>query len=396
MFRRSIAVWIAAAGAFLAMTGAALAHAVPDIPVRGYFNKGGSATIKVEIDIRCFAEEPVDEPYLQKWVLAESTEAEKKEYIDQARKLINDSVVFRFEPTGTFSPEFKFTFTTHGGKPLTKADDPVMVTGEWKTTITKETRGYRISATAGKTLSVQFLNHFDGQAMERFAVLFPGEDSFILDLSGHTLGSGNSQTSVDESQWVGPEATVGDRWATLTNMLRQGFVHVLPLGLDHIFFVLGLFFLSRKWRPLLYQVSMFTVAHTITLFLSTVGLVSVSSAIVEPIIAGSIAYVAIENLCRRQYSHWRLLVVFFFGLIHGLGFAGALANLNLPPASLIVGLLGFNAGVELGQLAVITLALGATFWIKDPKQYRKFVVVPGSILIALLGIFWMVQRITGA
>jgi hypothetical protein len=126
------------------------------------------------------------------------------------------------------------------------------------------------------------------------------------------------------------------------------------------------------------------------------GLVSVSSSIVEPIIAGSIAYVAIENIYRREYTHWRLLVVFVFGLIHGLGFAGALANLNLPPAALVIGLLGFNIGVELGQLTVIAIALGATVWLKDAEQYRQYVVVPGSALIALMGVWWMIERIVGA
>lgn len=404
--------FLGTAAACLALAGEARAHAIPDIPVRGYFNKGGAAAIKVEVDPRCFSKDPEQEPYLQKWVLDESSEAEKKTLVDQARKLIKDSIVFRFEPLGQLLPEFEFNFTTHDGKPLAKSDDPVMVSAEWKTTIPAGVKGYKIKAEEGGTLAVPFINHFDGKAIERVAVLFPGEDSFTLDLSGHGSspgaasekgagesggrGDGGSADKAHDSELVGPVATAGDRWATFRNFLKLGFIHVLPDGLDHILFVLGLFFLSREWRPLIYQVSAFTLAHTITLFMSTLGMISLSERIVEPIIAGSIAYVAIENIYRRKYTHWRLLVVFFFGLIHGLGFAGVLAGYDLAPAALFIGLVSFNIGVEFGQLAVITLAFGATFWLQEPEHYRKFVVVPGSALIALMGIFWMIQRIANA
>ena len=160
---------------------------------------------------------------------------------------------------------------------------------------------------------------------------------------------------------------------------------MLPLGLDHILFVIGLFFLSRKWKPIIYQVSVFTLAHTITLGLATLDLVSAPSNVVEPVIVASIAIVAIENILFPGYRHLRLLVVFFFGLIHGLGFAGALSAFQLDPASLMIGLLGFNVGVELGQLAVISLVFTATFWLKEEHSYRKFAVIPGSSFIAIMG-----------
>ena len=103
MFKRSV-IWMACAAFFSAAMGA-WAHAVPDIPVRGYFQKDGLAVIRVEVDTRCFAKDPEQEPYLQKWVLDESTEVEKKELVDLARKLIKDSVLFRFEPLGQVMPE---------------------------------------------------------------------------------------------------------------------------------------------------------------------------------------------------------------------------------------------------------------------------------------------------
>ena len=151
--------------------------------------------------------------------------------------------------------------------------------------------------------------------------------------------------------------------------------------------------LSRKFRPLILQVSVFTVAHTITLALATLGMVSAPSDWVEPIIALSIAIVALENVFFPGYRPNRLLVVFVFGLIHGLGFAGALSAFSLDPTSLAVGLFGFNLGVEFGQIAVLLLAFGATFWIREEKTYRKYVVIPGSLMIAAAGIYWTIERI---
>ncbi|MBP52157.1 MAG: hypothetical protein CMI27_03320, partial [Opitutae bacterium] len=183
-----------------------------------------------------------------------------------------------------------------------------------------------------------------------------------------------------------------DSQSTFFSFLRQGFVHVVPLGLDHILFVLGIYLLSRKWKPILLQVSVFTIAHTITLGLATLGMVSVPSNVVEPIIAASIAVVAIENIFFPGYRPHRLLVVFVFGLIHGLGFAGALSAFNLDSSSLLLGLLGFNIGVELGQLAVISMAALSTMKFSE-KDYRKLVVVPGSIVISIFGIYWTIERL---
>jgi len=173
-----------------------------------------------------------------------------------------------------------------------------------------------------------------------------------------------------------------------------GFIHILPKGLDHILFVLGLFLLSRKFRPLLWQVTAFTLAHTITLALSMYGLISVSSLIVEPLIALSIAYVGIENLLTRELKPWRIVIVFLFGLLHGMGFAGVLTELGLPESQFVTALLSFNVGVELGQLSVILLAFLAVFWIrKNHELYRKLVIIPGSLGISMMGLYWTIERI---
>jgi hypothetical protein len=173
-----------------------------------------------------------------------------------------------------------------------------------------------------------------------------------------------------------------------------GFTHILPKGLDHVLFVLGVFLLSRRIRPILMQVSAFTIAHSITLGLSMYGLVSVSPSIVEPLIALSIAYIAIENLIVTTFRPWRVALVFGFGLLHGLGFAGALREVGLPRSEFVTALVGFNAGVELGQLAVIAGAfLAVGYWYGDRIWYRQRIVLPASACIACLGVFWTVQRL---
>ncbi len=180
--------------------------------------------------------------------------------------------------------------------------------------------------------------------------------------------------------------------AVVWQYILLGFEHILPKGLDHILFVVGLFLLSARLRPLLWQVTAFTLAHTATLALSVYGLVRVSPAIVEPLIALSIAYVAIENLFTQKLQPWRPLVVFGFGLLHGLGFAGVLMELGAPVGGFVPALLGFNAGVELGQLAVIALAVLTVGWLRNRDYYRAAVVVPASALVAAVGLYWAAER----
>ena len=173
-----------------------------------------------------------------------------------------------------------------------------------------------------------------------------------------------------------------------------GFTHIVPLGLDHMLFVLGIFLLSGRVRSVLLQVSAFTVAHSITLGLTMYGLVTVSPRIVEPLIAISIAYIAIENIFLSELKSWRVALVFAFGLMHGMGFAGALKELGLPRSEFVTALLTFNIGVEAGQLAVI----GAGFlligwhWANRP-WYRNRIVVPASMMIACTAVYWTIVRL---
>ena len=175
--------------------------------------------------------------------------------------------------------------------------------------------------------------------------------------------------------------------------LALGFTHILPKGLDHILFVIGLFLLSTKLKPLLLQVTAFTVAHTLTLGLTIYGVFSLPPSIVEPLIALSIAYVAVENLVTTELKPWRVALVFAFGLLHGMGFAGVLADLGLPRAEFLTALLTFNVGVEIGQLSVIGLALVGVVGVLGKDWYRQRVVVPASLAIAAIGVYWTVERL---
>ena len=176
--------------------------------------------------------------------------------------------------------------------------------------------------------------------------------------------------------------------------LRLGFTHILPLGLDHILFVLSLYILEPRLRPVLWQATAFTVAHSITLGLAMYGFVRPPSAIVEPVIALSILFVAIENIVSRRLNPWRLAVVFGFGLVHGLGFASALTGLGLPRNAYFGSLISFNVGVELGQVTVILLAWALIGrWAAGKPWYHRRVVVPVSALIGLVAAFWTVQRV---
>ena len=176
--------------------------------------------------------------------------------------------------------------------------------------------------------------------------------------------------------------------------LSLGYRHILPLGFDHILFILSLFLLSPKLKPVLWQATAFTVAHSITLGLAMYSVIRVPSAVVEPIIAISIMYVALENIFSPKLKSSRIGVVFLFGLVHGMGFASVLTNLGLPKNSYVLCLLMFNIGVELGQITVILTAYFtlARFW-GSKLYYRKYIIVPMSVIITTIAAYWTVQRL---
>ena len=182
-------------------------------------------------------------------------------------------------------------------------------------------------------------------------------------------------------------------WEVFTRYIVIGFEHILPKGMDHILFVVGLFLFSARLGSLLWQVSSFTLAHTITLGLAMAGYVTAPPSIVEPLIALSIVYVAVENIFTSKLHAWRPVIVFLFGLLHGLGFASVLAEIGLPEGTFAAGLAGFNIGVELGQLAVIALCfLAVGLWFRHKPWYRSRITVPASLVVAAIGAWWFLER----
>ncbi len=171
-----------------------------------------------------------------------------------------------------------------------------------------------------------------------------------------------------------------------------GFTHILPGGLDHILFILGLFFLTRSFAALLLQMTLFTFAHSLSLGLSIYGIVSMPTVAVEIAIALSIAFIAIENLFCNHLSRWRPALVFCFGLIHGLGFAHCFRENLLPAGDFLPALFSFNIGIEFGQLTVVGIAYAvvATWW--KTESYHRLIARPASAIIAATGVYWAFER----
>ncbi len=181
--------------------------------------------------------------------------------------------------------------------------------------------------------------------------------------------------------------------SVFVNYIGIGFEHIIPKGWDHILFVVGLFLLAARAGPLLWQVTAFTLAHTVTLALATLDVISLPAAIVEPLIALSISYVCFENILTNRMSPWRPAVVFLFGLLHGLGFAGVLGDVGLSAEHFAASLIAFNVGVELAQLAVIAICLLTVgIWFQNRTWYRQVIVIPTSVVIGLVGLWWFIER----
>jgi hypothetical protein len=186
---------------------------------------------------------------------------------------------------------------------------------------------------------------------------------------------------------------------TIIEYIILGMEHIVPKGLDHILFIFGVFFFAVKLKPLLWQVTMFTLAHSLTLILASLKLVFIPASIIEPLIALSIGYVAFENIFQRQSKFHsrsntiRYAVIFFFGLIHGLGFAFVLEDIGLPTGQLILSLLSFNIGVEIAQIGLVVLAYLLMFYPSKQLWYQKAIQIPCSLVIGLIGIYWFFERV---
>jgi hypothetical protein len=391
------------------------------MPVHTFF-EGDSARIEVEIEVRVMAEKPDDAPDITQEQLDAIPEAEQAKLLADVLDYLAKAVDFEFVATGVFEPTFSAEFVGTQVDREKKMTDIMIVKATAEVKPPTAATGYRITSTLAAPPVIIFLNSVDGEQVPRVEPLFVGEQSFTLNFRDPPRAAARQRPKVQPPP-IGdrePEPGTGlepelepappiriprsemtqpsEQDSLLPNVLdflHQGFVHVVPRGLDHVLFVLGLFLMTRRWKPLFFQVTTFTVAHSITLALATFGVgFFLSGRTIEVIIALSLVAVAAENIWLRDYDQRRRLpLIFVFGLIHGLGFAGALSDLNLPPASLPSCLLGFNIGVELGQIAVVLVAALLCMKITSDETFRQKVTLPGSVAIGLAGLYFAVARL---
>lgn len=182
------------------------------------------------------------------------------------------------------------------------------------------------------------------------------------------------------------------RGAVFSRFLALGLEHIVT-GYDHLAFLAGLLLGARDLRAMLLIITSFTLAHSITLSGAALGWIALPSAVVEPAIAASILWVGLENLLRPNARRYRL--TFALGLIHGFGFAGLLGELGLPNEGLVLALVSFNLGIELGQAAIALVALPALLALRRFAWFERRALPVGSALVALAGLGWLLERVFG-
>lgn len=181
---------------------------------------------------------------------------------------------------------------------------------------------------------------------------------------------------------------------TLLQYVSLGFTHVLPYGFDHLLFILSIFFLNSNWKSLVIQCSIFTLAHSLSLGLAATGILAPNSNYIEPLIALSILFTSLENIIHSKVNPYRLLILFAFGLIHGMGFANALKEIGIPEEKFLSSLLSFNIGVELGQIVVLLLAyILISKWFAHKTWYKERIVYPICSIIGCVALYWTIERI---
>ncbi|MCU0748727.1 MAG: HupE/UreJ family protein [Akkermansiaceae bacterium] len=227
--------------------------------------------------------------------------------------------------------------------------------------------------------------HWSGEEESELIILTEdGEEGKLVSvLPGNTVTLAKVEASGE---------SVEVKQSSALSWILSGFHHVVPLGLDHMLFIIGLFLMVPQWKPLLKQSLMFTLAHSVTLVLSILGFISLPSKLVEILIAFSIAFIGVENLVSKKVGKLRLGLVLAFGLIHGMGFASVLAEKleGIPQELLTVPLVSFNVGVELAQITVLCVAF-LVFW--PLRKWENKVQVVGSVLVTCAGLGWMIERI---
>ena len=293
-----------------------------------------------------------------------------EERLNRLRELFRRRVRIRFDDI----PEpFEVTFPDHGTSTTNYADIPTVLGLTAQLTGIIPTSAREVEFFASRTFSEVHLTITDETSQN--------SRSLVLE-----RGARSQPFSLGESVEPMNRIDLAHRY------VRLGFAHIVPNGLDHILFVLCLLLLSTRPGVLVWQVTAFTLAHALTLTLATIGEITLPPQLIEPLIAFSITWVAIENILTKRLRVWRPLVVFAFGLLHGFGFAGVLSELGLPPGEQALGLLTFNVGIELGQITVLFVAFAVVGWFRHRHWYRSRIVIPISSVIALIGLVWTVDR----
>ena len=218
---------------------------------------------------------------------------------------------------------------------------------------------------------------------ETYVNLRVGDRLEVQDLLDHTH---------TRATWVTGEKR--DLGRVVLRFVREG-VHHIFIGPDHILFILGLLLLGGSLRQLLRIVTAFTIAHSLTLAVATLGWLQPPARVVEPLIALSIIVVGIENLLAEQrHRDWRAPLAFGFGLVHGFGFASVLRELSLPADALGGALVSFNVGVELGQMAIVVVAAPLLAWLRRWRPaWSPGILRGGSLVVIAAGAYWLVERL---
>ena len=203
------------------------------------------------------------------------------------------------------------------------------------------------------------------------------------------------QSGIESNQFSFNEKNFKNTLNSFINFFVLGVEHIIPKGLDHILFIFGLFLFSSSLKKLITQITIFTIAHSITLIFVSLSLMKINPQIVEPIIALSIVYVGIENIFKNYVKEYlRYVVILFFGLLHGLGFALVLSDIGYRSTDLFINLISFNIGIEVAQISIVlVLYLLVALNFAKNKNYRMFFQVPSSILISSIGLYWFFERI---
>ncbi|WP_036307696.1 HupE/UreJ family protein [Methyloglobulus morosus] len=222
----------------------------------------------------------------------------------------------------------------------------------------------------------------------------------VKDAAGRELGKKMltpkaNTLEIDLNTNAAPTVTENHSTSPFVDFLKLGVEHILT-GYDHLLFLFSLLVVTRSFWPAIKIITFFTIAHSITLALAGMNIVDIPSSIVEPLIAATIVYVGLENIVRKDKvtTQQRCILTFFFGLIHGFGFAGVLREMGISSieTGILVPLFSFNLGVELGQITVASVVLPLIWWLHGKEKISRYLVPVGSVLTCLAGGYWLLER----